>query len=120
MTVCVFTMMVLMNWTATAQSDSTNTCTGIHYTIEMDRAAQECWENDAERRAKFQECQQTQTYLLEQYRQINGQLAAATEQNTRLTNANIELKRAVKRNRWGWIGTALAAAGGIFITIAVK
>lgn len=49
MIVCLFGIVLSMNLTVCAQSDSRTICDKIHYTDEMDKACQECWENHANR-----------------------------------------------------------------------
>lgn len=118
--VSVFTILILTSWTATAQTDTTDTSPGILYTIEMDRAAQECWENHAEREAVRKQLEETLAFVNGQYKDLRDEFATLENENAALVLKNDDLKDKVKRNRWGWIGTGILGVGGIILTTTVK
>lgn len=119
-TVWTFTILILMNWTANAQNDSTSICTGIHYTIEQDRAAQECWENHFERQQITNELRSALDFLTGEYHVLKIKSAGLEKSNTELSDKNSDLKTKVNRNRWGWIGTTAISIGGFVLLSASK
>lgn len=79
----------------------------------MDRAAQECWENHQERENKYRVLQGTVDYLRLEYHKMKSE-------RDKLKNENESLITKVRRNRIGWISTALSGIASALILIIVQ
>jgi hypothetical protein len=115
-----FGILLGANATASAQLDSTSTCSGIHYSDEMDKAAQECWENSTERESMLSECLTTWSELETELGTYQIRNEALREINVDLSNENDNLKKKVKRNRNAAFAGVFVGVGAVVLSIFIK
>jgi len=109
----LFGIVLNVNATACAQLDSASICNKIHYSDEMDKAAQECWENSTEREAKLIECLSTWNNLKDELGALQLENVSLNEENKALEEDLDKFKKKSKRR--GLV--ALGAGGGLLLTL---
>lgn len=90
-----FGILIVQSVTAQGLKDSINTFTPdscICYTDDMDKAAQECWENYEERQNELKACEISQGRLVEENKSI-------VQENVELKEENEKQTKKTKRNR---------------------
>ena len=111
----LFGILLVQSVTVYAQSGSRNTCDKIHYTDEMDKACQECWENDAERQGKYVEALR-KANINDSLRNIEfNDKQAVSDTLVKVRIDNTTLKKKVKRNR----RVAICGVSGFVATLVL-
>lgn len=106
--------------TAYGQPVILDTCTGIHYTDEQDKAAQECWENAEERAAKLSLTEQALKDCVKNYDTALERIEALRQINVELSTEVDSQKVKVKRNRQIAIVSAGSLLGGLVLLLSIK
>jgi len=109
-----------MSWTAYAQLDSRITCDKIHYSIEMDKACQECWENHANRNEIVKELTLQNQYRDSIYNVVVYENKAISDTLAVARLDIIKEQKKVRRNRRIAIGGISGFVASIILLFTIK
>lgn len=118
--VLLFGLLVVQSATVYAQSDSRTICDKIHYSDEMDKACQECWETSINRENKYLELQKQNLFQDSSIISCINEKQAISDTLTKVKQDNTKLQKKVKRNRRIAIGGISGFVAVIILMFAIK